>query len=422
MKLIDNILDIGRKVGQAFSFETRSGNWGSPVSILDANFGNKIGLFSGNTTIQKGESLIPVFACVNVIAESISSMPFDLVGIDDTRQSLTNHRLHWLVTKQPSEFQSKTIFWEVFLRNALLSGNGYAEIIRDNAYRPKGLRLWMWNEVGLEVRMQRDYEEVVYLTPYGKVDKWDMIHLKLNSVDGLRGRSHIEVARNAIGEGIAAQEHGKNFYENGAKLTGFLKTPNRLDELAKNNLKESFEGARNSGRMPILEQGLEFQSVQMPFGDAQFLETRQFGFDLICTLFKVPPALVSNYKDAKYANSEQMDLGYVKHTLTPIVNALEEEISLKLLSESDWKRATVNINMEGLLRGDLASLTDHVEKLVNNGTYHWNDGLKVLGKPISDDPNANKRWVHSGMMPADVAAAYYMNGKLVGDSKLPSAE
>jgi hypothetical protein len=49
-----------------------------------------------------------------------------------------------------------------------------------------------------------------------------------------------------------------------------------------------------------------------------------------------------------------------------------------IINPKERGRIRIRFNIDGLLRGDLATLTDHIVKLTNNGTMVRNEGRALL--------------------------------------------
>lgn len=408
------VLELRRSVT---SFEAHSSSLVDMAKLLKIDLTGETERFS---TAQL-EGIAAVFAIIRVLSADLASIPLHLLSTDDSRTERTDLEAYSILQK-PSYYHTKTVFWKAFWWNHFLWGAGYAQIIRDKYYRPTELRLWKGNEVGLLVDDTSLAIDVAFSTPNGIVPFRDMIYLPANSLDGIVGRTPIQVVYDAHAEAYAAQRHGKVFYQNGAKLQGILTVPTRLQdapgnvgktekeraENARERLRDNFSGITSTGRVPILEEGIDFKPMNMPMGDMQFIENRQFSFEQLCAIYGVPPAIVQDYKNSRYTNAEQMDLSYVKHTLSPAITQFEEELHSKLVLGEDKPFTEVYGDLDYLLRGDINTQTEHDSKMLDHGVYTQNDILRRMKRPTHKD--GDKRWMQAGVMPMDVAEKYYSGG------------
>ncbi len=118
-----------------------------------------------------------------------------------------------------------------------------------------------------------------------RLRRQDILHIPGLGFDGLVGYSPIAMARNAVGMTLACEEYGSAFFVNGARPGGVLKHPGVLK--APSKLRESWQsvygGTANTGKVVVLEEGLDYQQISIPPEEVQFLETRKFHF-LSCFL------------------------------------------------------------------------------------------------------------------------------------------
>jgi HK97 family phage portal protein len=399
----------------------------SPAGMVNSSDMDFVAKLLGETgrgdvyPIHKLEGLPAVFAIVRVLATGLGAIPKDVLSTTDDRRPMTNLAAYDLIRHKPNFLVNDKAFWTAFWWNAYLGGGGFAQIERDAFMNPTNLRLWKWHQVG--TTYDQYYQDLFYTTPLGIVEVEDMISLPMNSLDGVFGRTPLEVCGEAASEGLAAQAHGNAFYHNGAKIQGALTVPTRLSNMpgatgnteeekaksGRDRLRSGFRTSANSGEVPILEEGIKFTPFDMKFGDIEFIKTRNFTFEQLCSIYGVPPALVANYKDAKYTNAEQMDLSYVKHTLTNPLTQLEEELKTKLVPRKYWNRVEVYGDMDYLLRGDIKTQTEYYEKMMDKRVLTANDILRDKKRPIFK--SGDERWVGAGMMPEDTAKEYYGQDK-----------
>src|SRR4051794_34309606 len=115
--------------------------------------------------------------------------------------------------------------------HALLNGNGYAEVERDEGGRP--VALWPLDsarmKVGHDEEVGRYYE---YRTGVDKVVlRPDQVyHLMGLSRDGCTGLNPIQLARESLGLTQAAERFGASFFGNSAKPSGILTTAGQLSD------------------------------------------------------------------------------------------------------------------------------------------------------------------------------------------------
>ena len=207
--------------------------------------------------------------------------------------------------------------------------------------------------------MTRRYE---YTLPDGRTQvlpRWRVWHVRGWGTDAWLGKSPVALAREAIGLALATEESGSRFFGNDSRPGGILKTAATLSDPAKRNLKESWESAHGGlaqrSRVAVLEQGIEWQQIGIPPDEAQFLETRKFQQTEICSLYRVPPHMISVVdKSTSWGTGiEQQSIGYVTYTLGPYLTRISQSISRDLLTAAERNVYFAEHLVAALVRGDL---------------------------------------------------------------------
>jgi HK97 family phage portal protein len=227
-------------------------------------------------------------------------------------------------------------------------------------------------------------------------DSKNVFHLKPFSRDGIRGRTPIQVASEVIGQALAIQTHGNAIFENGAFLSGFLKVAHDFkdDEQRKSfvdSFKKLFQGAKNAGKVGLLEGGAEYSPFSMNNRDAQFLEAHQFTVPQICRLFRMPPHMIQSLESGmSFASVEQMSILFVQYTIQPWITRWERAINRQLIGLGADEKHFVKFNISALLRGDLQSRTQAIIDQLQYGLLTINEGRDLLDQNPADNELADE--------------------------------
>ena len=179
-----------------------------------------------------------VYACVRILAESIASLPLHFYQYNDAggKEKAVNHPLYWLLHDEPNPEMSSFSFRETLMTHLLLWGNAYAQIIRNG----RGEVIALYPLMPDRMTVDRDARGRIYYeytrsdsdaNTLGKkssviLSPEDVFHIPGLGFDGLVGYSPIAMAKQAIGMGLACDEYGAAFYQNGAQPGGVLEHPN----------------------------------------------------------------------------------------------------------------------------------------------------------------------------------------------------
>ncbi|HEX9810632.1 MAG TPA: phage portal protein [Burkholderiales bacterium] len=352
-----------------------------------------------------------VWRCVNLISSTIAMLPWHVFEMSlrgervIRRQVEMNHPVDWALHREANPEMSALHFRQFMIAWALLDGNAYAEIARDRAGRVQEL----WPIAPDRVTPNRDTESggLRYSVRNQRGDDVqiparDMYHLKGLGFDGLVGYSVIAMAARSIGLGLAMEQFGASYFENGINPSGVLQHPKNLGQDAydrlKQSLKEEHSGGLHNQRNPlILEESMTWQSISAKPEEAQFLENRRFNVGDVARWFGVPMVLLEE-KDASMWGSgiEQILIAFDKFGLSPWVARSESEADIKLFGPQQRGRLIAKMNMNALLRGDLTTRMNWYKAMRDLGVFSANDILELEDRnPIG--PEGDKRLVPLNM-------------------------
>ncbi len=343
-----------------FGFEIKRATPPLPVAP-----GSNIIFAASDTGIQVTESsslsFTAVYACVDRLSKAVASLPLHVYRRTGNggRERATDHPLYNCLHLRPNPEMSAFAYKQFQQSCLLLTGNAYAEIVKDKSGRTT--ELWpikpqyvnpVRNDLGaLEYRIRIPNTAEIVL-PSDKI-----LHVAGLGTDGVQGKSPITLCREAVALGLAAEKYGSSFYQNGAQLSKVLTTPNKLSEEAHKRVQADFDrtytGLSNSHKTAILEEGMDIKTISMPMADAQFIESRKFQIEEIARIFNVPLHLIQSQDKANSwgAGIEQQNLGFVTYSLIPWMVAWEQEYSYKLLNPVERLDMFVEFMANALLRG-----------------------------------------------------------------------
>ncbi|MGH2689749.1 MAG: phage portal protein, partial [Actinomycetota bacterium] len=160
-----------------------------------------------------------------------------------------------------------------------------------------------------------------------------MTHIVGPSVDGHRGMSLIQVARQSLGTTIAADRAAARMFGNGALISGLV-TPEEdvSDDEAKTikaGLDKKLGGWENAGDVALVNRKLKFTPWTMTAEDAQFLQSRQFQIEEVARWTGVPPhLLMQTEKQTSWGTGvAELNRGLARFTLLPWTRRIEERLS-----------------------------------------------------------------------------------------------
>lgn len=309
-----------------------------------------------------------IFACVRVIAETIATLPLFLYKVKgNNKVKAREHNLYSILHDAPNLECTPVSFFESLITQILLTGNGFAEIIKDNFNNILELHILDANKI----RVYRDnYNNIVYeYNDDGKIislSKRQVLHIAGLGWNGIIGYSPIALMRRQIATGIYQDNFALDFFSNGVKKVPILSHPNRISKEAKESMKESFRKSWDNG-IVVLEEGITVNPITMNLSDAQFLESRRFSVEEICRIFRVPPHLIGDLSRSTNNNIEHQSIEFVTHTIRPWCVRIERALNNFLLNIKEKGKYTIEFMLDGLLRGDTLTRQQSNQIKLNNG-------------------------------------------------------
>lgn len=318
-----------------------------------------------------------VWACVQYLTKAVSQLPWHvMVKAGGNAEIANSHPVDWLLAKRPCPDLGTFSWRQAMLGNALLRGNAYAEIERDNRGMPYAL--WPIHPERVCVRRAANGEleyEVWNSGGNSVLSARDMFHVR-GFGDGPVGYSVIEYAAQSIGWAQATEVFGAAYFGQGMNPSTIIEIPPTLKlspaakEVMQADLDALYKGPRGK-RTFIADGGMKAVKLSTEPNDAQFIETRQHQVEEICRWFGVPPHKAMHLLRSTFSNIEHQAIEVVVDSVTPWVRVFEEEADYKLFGEQNRQGFYTKMSVQALMRGD------------NESRMKFYKGLMELGVPLN---------------------------------------
>ena len=314
-------------------------------------------LFSTNAGVVISEENVlkinAVYACVRLIADSISTLPLDAFQRRNGARLPYRPKPEWI--DAPEIGVSRSDYINTMMVSLLLNGNAFAKVVRDE----RGVvGLICLNPMKVQVERTGDGTRPLYIYDNKTTITHDeMIHVKELVFPGqLRGKSRIDLLKENAGLASALEQYAARWFGQGTSASGVITVPQQLTREQARDLADSFtqehQGIRKSHRVGVLHGGASFTQTTPDNDSAQFIESRRFAVEDICRAFRVPPSMVGLTIPGamSYASVESNAISFVTNTLRPYIARLEDAHS-RLLPNGVF----LKFNVDGLMRGDTQS-------------------------------------------------------------------
>ena len=325
-----------------------------------------------NVTTANALRVSDAYACVRVLADSISSLPLHVYRRTAAGRVPAGPESRAVqLLRRPSPGSTGVDLISLIVVHLNLYGEAFVGKYRSDAEIVQ-LGLIHPDSVQVELRGQRiiyTLQTVRGVTEHGPDD---VLHIRGMSSDGLRGLSPVTQCRVALGLSSSLQQSAKTFTENASRPSGILSAPpssgEALERLA-DRWGEENAGVENWHRVAVIAgEDIAFTPLGFTADDAQFLQQRELSAREVARIFRVPAwAIDAPTGDSlTYANTAQQNRALVDHSLRPWLVRIERAIS----DDPDLcpGSAYVEFGLDGLLRGDSTARADVYTKALDAAT------------------------------------------------------
>lgn len=326
--------------------------------------------------------LSAVYACVRLISDTISTLPYDQYIRRDGQRFPFRPKDSWV--DRPATEMPKTTFWKQIIVSLLLDGNAFVlvtrsgnEIVDLTPLNPKQVRV-----------ERRDGRKVFILNNETVLGPNRVLHLTEMLMPGeVRGVSRIMQAKESLGLGLALEEYAAQFFGNGAYAGGVLEFPDKLSPEQRKEIRDTWnavhQGPRRAHRVGMLWGGGKFNPLTVDPTASQLVDQRKFAVEEIARIFRVPPFMLGVSENAAmaFASIEQQQLFFRQHTIQPYVEMLEDHFQMLLENPSSF----IKFNMSSIVRADLSSRYNAYNVALLAGFMSVNDVRRLEDMAPVDD-------------------------------------
>ncbi|MBN7138992.1 phage portal protein [Lysobacter enzymogenes] len=308
-------------------------------------------------------AMVPVQACVTTLSDSVAQLPIELYRRrgEGQRERATDHTLYRVLKHEPNGWQTPFEFKEGSQIDLGLNGNCFSEIVRNGDASVKALIPIQ----GKTVQLYRAANG----QPFYQVDGGELLparnihHVRWISRNGYVGIAPVILHRDALGMGMAIRDHASRSFVNGTALSGVLTRPKEATpihnqeeiERIKGQWQSTYAGSNNSGKVALLQEGMQFTPLAMTNVDSELIAALKLTAADSARIYKIPLHMIGDLDRATFSNIEHQAIQYVGHGLLPWLKRHEEAMMRDFLLPSEREQYYIEFNVAGLMRGDQKS-------------------------------------------------------------------
>lgn len=364
-----------------------------------------------------------VFACMKILAESMSKLPLKIYQEDENGiNKAVRHPLYSLLKLRPNPYMSMSDYQKGIETQRNTYGNAYVSIEVDRR-TGKVIALWpidaakvkIWvDDVGLLNNSKTQlWYEVDVMGEKRKVLPDEIMHFKSGvTLDGIVGISPLDYLRSTVENAASAGKFINNFYKQGLQTKGIVQYVGDLNEGAKQKFRDNFEsmssGLKNSHRISLMPVGYQFVPLSLSMHDAQFLENTELTIRQIATAFGIKMHQLNDLSRATFTNVAEQQKHFYVDTLQPILTMYEQEMTYKLFLKSELDAGYyVKYNVDAMLRADIQTRYNAYRTAIQGGFLKPNEAREK--EELPPEVGGDRLLVNGNMMPIDMAGQQYLS-------------
>jgi HK97 family phage portal protein len=317
-----------------------------------------------------------VRTCVDFLARNIAQLGLHVFRrVSDTdRERLRDHGLAQLLNQPlPPEFKmTRYRLIESLVSDLGIYFNAYWLKLKQDGQLRGLLRIppiYMSVQGGL---VPTGYEMAIG----GKVWKFgpeEVVHFHgYNPENPIAGLSPLETLRRVLAEEHAAGKYREEFWQNSARMKGFVKRPADAPEwsdAARDRFIQEFNqlyaGFGKGGSTAVLEDGMEWQEASFSAQESEYLAGRKLTREECARAYHIPLPMVGILDHATFSNIKEQHKNLYQDSLGPWLSMIEQDIELQLLPDfADSAGVYVEFNIAEKLQGSFEEQTQALQAAV----------------------------------------------------------
>ena len=361
-----------------------------------------------------------VYTCVAILAQEIARLRIthytnpNLEGEVEMYKSGVTRLLN-----KPNNYQTRSDFFLALMYALLMNGNAYALVTRDNRGRIVDLTPLNSNSVIPYVDPDTgaiyytvsvlDIEPATRLNPADFVPQRNMLHIRcFTPTHPLIGVSPLVACNTSAVHGMSIQSEATRFFDNESKPSGILRTPKPLNKEQAKRLREAWSSGTsgiNTGKVPVLDNDLQFQQMALSAVDAQLIEQYAMTKKDIAMAYRIPPYMLGE-GESQFSTAEASQRDFVTRSLGFYIEHIEA--SLDALFGFDGRTESIEFDVEGgIMRPEYNARIEGLSKGIQGGLFSPNEARASEGKESKeggDDLFMQRQMVPINLLGLDVLA------------------
>jgi HK97 family phage portal protein len=338
-----------------------------------------------SVSAESAKTIATAYRCGNIVSDDIASLPFQVFekigrSIHQVEPDGALRNTAYLMEIQPNRWMTPFVFKKTIVMWLIYYGNAYV-------WEPtSSYREWFILDAD-KTEPEFDQNGNIWfktMFPNGQeehIPDNEILHLMINSTDGLSGKSVLTYARETMGRQLGAHDTQDRIHSQGLNPAAAIYVNGELDlagrEKVKNSYLSAVQGSENTGGVAIFDNVVnKFEPITMKPIDAQFLETMAATDAEIANFFGMPLHKLNMGKQS-YESNAQQQLDYLSTTLNPYLVQWEQAGRLKWLRVEEQGSMYLRFIRAALMWMDAKTRSEYLKSMIMSGQMTPNEARQV---------------------------------------------
>ncbi len=347
------------------------------------------------------------FAALRAISSIVSSLQVHVFEGEGTEKKRVTGHLQSLVAFSPRRGWTAQKFWAWCVRTYLIHGRAVAVLLRAPGGQIVGIQPLDPRAVSVQLKERDGYPDWQYtyrgaqsgLKEYWQEDVLDFVyelHTDMNTA-----LSPLKELRKSFSLAKSMQTFAEKAFSGMPTL--MLKMANSPSTtlgsgpaLAAASALDKFIRNKPGAKVLPIPPGMDSEPVGVTSEQLQLVEVQRYAADEAAKGFNLSPAFLGDLSKSSYRSAEAAASHFQKFVLSPILEALEQEVNLKVFGRS---QRYMRFDISELLRADSVAQARALSQLRQNGFITSNEGRERLELPALDVAGADDLVLQQNMSP-----------------------
>jgi HK97 family phage portal protein len=281
-------------------------------------------------TMTSAMRVSAVWACVRLLADTVSMMPLNLYTMQNgIRVQIEPTPNEQRLLTQPGGDATMPDFLYQIMVSALLRGNVFAT----QTYGSDGYlrQVDVLNPDALDVSVDSETGSLVIKDHRGNSlpprQVWRMAAYRM---PGMKlGLAPISYAATTLLTDAEVQKFALGYFRDALHPTSTLVSDQSITQADARSVLDRIMAKKDAREPLILGAGLKFQPISVSPNESQFLETQKYSVATICRIFGVPPEMVAAEagNSMTYSNVEQRAIDFLTYSIQPWLTRIETSMA-----------------------------------------------------------------------------------------------